>query len=180
MSVKEPPAFILKIAKPRYVLLLLLLFVVFSGGIMPSLEADIKALSGGVGVIDLELFYWPEKARMMVDAYGAEGRHLYLIAQWTVDLVFPVIAGLFFATALVALRARRWWWLGFWVTLADWMENVWVTWLLLDEKGFSTTVAILSCFFTVLKWSGIFAGNLIILWSLIQLFKNKRGQMAKA
>ncbi|MBL7806739.1 MAG: hypothetical protein JNN28_02930 [Saprospiraceae bacterium] len=180
MSIKEPPAFIIRIAKPRYVLLLLLLFVVFSGGIMPSMEADIKALSGGVGVIDLELFYWPEKVKVMLDAYGEEGRHLYLIAQWTVDLVFPVIAGLFFATALVALQSRRWWWIGLWITLADWMENVWVTWLLLDEKGFSVPIALLSCLFTVLKWSGIFAGNLIMLWSLLQHFRKKKRQMAEA
>lgn len=45
-------------------------------------EADIKALSGGVGVIDLEFFYTPAKAHSTPNSvYGPEGIHLYLIAM---------------------------------------------------------------------------------------------------
>lgn len=180
MMLIETPACLVKIAKPRNVLMLLVLFVVFTGGIMPSMEDDIKALSGGVGVIDLEFFYTPQQVKAMLDTYGSEGRHLYLIAQWTVDLIFPIIAGLFFATALVALNGRRWWWIGLWVTLVDWTENVWITWMLLDEQGFSVQIAWLSCSFTVLKWAGIFTGNLVLLYLLLQLARRKWGKLAEA
>lgn len=179
MRLIDPPAVIVRIARPRYALVLLLLFVLFAGGIMPSMEADIMALSGGVGVIDLEFFYTPQQVKAMLDAYGTEGRHLYLTAQWTVDLIFPIIAGLFFATTLVLLNGRKWWWIGLWITLADWTENMWITWMLLDEQGFSEQIAWLSCSFTVLKWAGIFTGNLVLLYLLLQLARRKWGKLAE-
>ncbi|MBK6995453.1 MAG: hypothetical protein KA138_15595 [Saprospiraceae bacterium] len=164
MSNFTPLSFLRKIATGRNVLLLFALFIAFTGFIMPSLEADIKALSGGVGVIDLEFFYTPAKAHSMLSAYGPEGIHLYLIAQWTVDLVFPVIGGLFFVTCLTWLGARRWWWLGALLTLADWTENIFVTILLMQFPDFSPSIAVISCVFTCLKWATIFFSNGLILF----------------
>ncbi|MFN0175856.1 MAG: hypothetical protein ACKVU0_14480 [Saprospiraceae bacterium] len=159
-----PLSFLRKIATGRNVLLLFALFIAFTGFIMPSLEADIKALSGGVGVIDLEFFYAPGKAQSMLSAYGSEGIHLYLIAQWTVDLVFPVIAGLFFATCLLWVGAKRWWWLGLMITLVDLIENVFITILLVQYPDFSPPIALISCVFTSLKWATIFFSNGLILF----------------
>jgi len=164
MAKFAPPSFLIKIAKGRNVLLLLGLFITFSGFIMPSMEADIKALSGGVGVIDLQFFYTPAKALSMLSAYGPEGSHLYLIAQWTVDLAFPIIGGFLFATCLLWLDARYWWWLGLLLTLADWTENIFITLLLLNYPGFSTSMAMGSCFFTVLKWATVFFSNGLVLF----------------
>lgn len=159
-----PPSFLLKLATGRNVLLFFVLFIAFTGFIMPSVEADIKALSGGVGVIDLEFYYLPTKVHSMLSSYGAEGIHFYLIAQWTVDFIFPIIGGLFFASCLVWVGARRWWWLGLAVTFADWIENIFVTMLLMQFPDFSVAVAVLSCLFTVLKWATIFISNGIILY----------------
>lgn len=131
---------------------------------MPSLENDIKALSGGVGVMDLQFFYSPEKALSMLSAYGPEGGHLYLIAQWTVDLIFPVIGGLLFATALWWLDARRWWWLGLLLLSSDWTENVFITILLVQFPDFSPSLAMGSCFFTSLKWATVFLSNGLIIF----------------
>lgn len=131
---------------------------------MPSMEADVKALSGGVGVIDLEFYYSPAKALSMLSSYGPQGIHLYIIAQWTVDLVFPIIGGLFFATFLLWLNAGRWWWLGPLLTFSDWVENVLVTILLLQFPGFSPSIAVASCVFTCIKWSTIFFSNGMILF----------------
>jgi hypothetical protein len=159
-----PPKYLQKIAHGRNVLLLLALFIAFTGFIMPAMEADIKALSGGVGVIDLEFFYSPEKALSMLSAYGPEGIRLYLFAQWTVDLIFPVIGGLMFATGFIWLGRPRWWWLGALLTLADWTENILVTVLLVQYPEFSTPVALTSCAFTMLKWATIFFANGLILF----------------
>ena len=131
---------------------------------MPSMEADIKALSGGVGVIDLEFYYSPAKVHSMLGSYGAEGIHFYLMAQWTVDFIFPIIGGFFFATCLLWVGAKRWWWLGLVVTFSDWIENIFVTILLVQFPDFSVVVAMLSCLFTVLKWATIFISNGIILF----------------
>jgi len=159
-----PPSFLLKIATGRNVLLFFALFIAFTGFIMPSLEADIKALSGGVGVIDLEFFYAPEKALSMLRSYGPEGIRLYLFAQWTVDFVFPIIGGLFFATCLLWIGGRRWWWLGIVLTTVDWIENIFVTILLLQFPKFLPSIAVMSCVFTMLKWATIFFANGLILF----------------
>ncbi len=159
-----PPAFLIKIATGRNVLLLFALFIAFSGLIMPSMEADIKALSGGVGVMDLQFFYSPEKALTMLSAYGPEGIRLYLVAQWTVDLVFPIIGCFLFATGLIWLGARRWWWLGLLLLTADWTENIFITLLLKQYPDFSPTIALGSCFFTSLKWATVFFSNGLILY----------------
>jgi hypothetical protein len=118
-----------------------------------SLEADIKTLSRGVGVLDLEFFYTPQKALEMLRAYGSEGSRLYLTAQWTVDLIFPLTVGLFVSSALVWAGKPTWWQLGALLTIADWTENILLTVLLLLQPLFSESVAWGSCFFTMLKWS---------------------------
>lgn len=164
MARLTPPPFLVKIATGRNVVLLLVLFFSFSMGIMPALEADIKALSGGIGVIDLQIFYNPEKARAMLEAYGPEGRHLYLIAQWTVDLIFPAIGCFLFATLLIWLGARRWWWLGLCLCTMDWLENVAVTWMLVRYPEFQPQVSWTSCLFTMAKWGSIAFTLLLVLF----------------
>lgn len=160
-----PPSFLLKHASGRNVLLGIFLFVSFAGVIMPAMENDIKALSGGVGVIDLEFFYTPAQVLQMLGAYGPEGIHLYLIAQWTVDLIFPMVCCLTFAVFLIWLGLRHWWWLGPFIMTVDWLENVFVSIMLLQFPGFSPGIAVVSCIFTVLKWSGIFFSNGLILFN---------------
>jgi hypothetical protein len=159
----SPPLKLQSIATGKNVILLVMLFLTFVALIMPSMENDIKALSGGVGVIDLQLFYTPGTALQMLNSYGPEGMRLYLVAQWTVDLIFPVIACLMFATLLLWLGLSRWWWLGMLVMSADWIENVLITILLVQYPDFSPWLAMVSCFFTSLKWAAIFFCNLLIL-----------------
>ena len=174
-----PPKFLVKIATGKNVLLLFGLFIAFMGFIMPSLEADIKALSGGVGVIDLEFFYTPTKVYTMLGAYGTEGLHLYLIAQWTVDFVFPIIVGAFFSTCLIWIGAKQWWWFGLLVTLSDWIENIFVTLLLYQYPDFSPPIAMVSCFFTSLKWATIFFCNsLLVFYGGKKLLARRKAHVA--
>jgi hypothetical protein len=164
MKRMTPPLFLINIASGKNVLLLFVLFMSFTAGIMPALEADIKVLSGGTGVIDLEFFYTPEKAKAMLDAYGQEGIRLYLVAQWTVDFIFPIIGFLLFATTLIYTGASRWFWLAFVMMAADWTENVFVTIMLIQHPDFHPLAAILGCVFTVSKWLLIAIMNLLVLY----------------
>ncbi|MDX1911748.1 MAG: hypothetical protein SFV22_09705 [Saprospiraceae bacterium] len=160
-----PPSFLLKHATGRNVLLGVFLFVAFAGFIMPAMENDIKALSGGVGVIDLEFFYTPARALEMLSTYGPEGIYLYLIAQWTVDLIFPIVGFFMFSVFLIWLGLARWWWLGAFIMLTDWIENVFITIMLIQYPAFSPELAVVSCVFTMMKWSGIFFSNALILFN---------------
>lgn len=158
------PSFLLTIASGKNAALLAVLFLSFALGIMPALEADIKALSGGVGVMDLLPFYTPEKVSGMLQAYGPEGRELYLAAQWTADLIYPLISASLFSVLLVWLGAGRWWWTAPLLAIFDWTENVAITVLLLQFPAFHEPVAWISCFFTSAKWAAIAVIFLIVLF----------------
>lgn len=166
---KSLRSFLEKISNGRNVLLLLGLFTVFAVGIMPALEADIKALSGGVGVFDLKFYYIPEEARNMLRAYGLEGIRLYLIAEWTTDLIFPVISGAFFAFTLVWIGAKNWYWLAPLMIISDWIENVFITTLLIQYPDFNPIIALATCGSTLVKWS-----LLIIIIAIIVLHGGKK------
>jgi hypothetical protein len=68
-----------------------------------------------------------------------------------------------FATLLLWLGLSRWWWLGLLVMSADWIENVLITILLVQYPDFSPWLAMVSCFFTSLKWAIVFFCNILIL-----------------
>lgn len=179
MQLITPPKLLIRIATGRNVLLLLLLFVAFSAFIMPAMEADIKALSGGVGVLDLSFFYTPQTAQSMLAAYGPEGIRLYIWAQWSVDFIYPIICGTLFATCLCWAGARNWWFLGPLLTVADWTENVFITILLVQYPAFSPETAWVACFFTVIKWSTVlFCNGLVFFFGGKKLLRNWKLRLA--
>ena len=56
--------------------------------------------SGGVGPIDLQFFYTPDKVYSMVSAYGESGRASYRLFELTGDIIYPIIYTLFLACLL--------------------------------------------------------------------------------
>lgn len=150
-----------KLATGRNVLFFFGLFVAFQSVILPLLEADIKSFSGGIGVLDLMKFYSPETARTMLASYGPEGIKLYIAAQWTADLVFPLVVGFCFSTMLIWLGEKKWWRLAFLVTVIDWTENIFITILLMQWPHFQVLMAQAACFFTTTKW--LFIGLIMVL-----------------
>lgn len=115
----------------------------------------------------------------MLDTYGPEGIRLYLVAQWTVDFIFPMIGCLLFATALIYTGARRWFWLAFLMMATDWAENVFVTIMLVQYPDFHPLAAILGCVFTVSKWSLIVLMNLLILYHGGKKLLQRHGRAAE-
>ncbi|MBL7828981.1 MAG: hypothetical protein JNJ57_20270 [Saprospiraceae bacterium] len=164
-------------AKLKNVLLLFGLFLSFAAGILPAIESDIKSLSGGVGVIDLEYYYTPARVFYMLQSYGPEGIHLYIIAQWSADLIFPLVGGFFLANLLVFSGAERFYVLGVAVTLIDWIENVFISILLLKYPVFDEQTAWLSCICTSSKWILFFSSILISILFLIKRLAVKQVQL---
>ena len=73
---------------------------------LPFSIPRIKALSGGVSILDLEFYYTADAAYRHLAAYGPEGRRLYAWGLLTVDVVLPALLFLTFAIALT-LTGRR-------------------------------------------------------------------------
>lgn len=159
-----------KYAKGPLVLLFLALDLLFVAFILPNTEAAMKETAGGVGPIDLQFFYTPEKVYSMVSAYGAAGRIFYRTFEMTGDIVYPIIYTLFFSLLLTWLFRRgfagdsRWQGLNvlpFGALLFDLLENVCIVTMLTLYPATPAPLAWLATGLTMIKWS--FAGITLLL-----------------
>ncbi|HET9911674.1 MAG TPA: hypothetical protein VFQ13_07285 [Anaerolineales bacterium] len=153
--------------------LVLVLFageMLFNAVILPNQQAKIEAASGGVGPIDLQLFYTPEKVYSMVAAYGEAGRASYRTFELTGDIVYPIVYTLFFALLVTWLFQRGFSSdsrmqslnvvpLGAW--LFDLFENLGIVSMLSIYPSTPAVLAWITAIFTLVKW--LFAGATIIL-----------------
>ena len=161
-----------KYAKGPLVLLFLALDLLFVAFILPNTEAQMKATSGGVGPIDLQFFYTPEKVYSMVSAYGAAGRAVYRTFELTGDIIYPIIYTLFFSLLLSWLFRRgfagdsRWQRLNvlpFGALLFDLLENICIVTMLTLYPATPAPLAWLATSFTMIKWSFAVVTLLLVL-----------------
>lgn len=165
-------------ATRRNILLLLAVFVIVNAGLLPVLGARIEALSGGVGPLDLRLAYSPAEAYTALAAYGDEGRQLYLLIELTLDLIYPLVYGLFFALTIVyCLRPvlakthilQRAALLPLVAMLADWGENAGLALLLLNYPNRMDGLAAFTSTVTTIKWIFAFSAMAATAAALIAL-----------
>jgi hypothetical protein len=142
----------------------------FNALILPRQQAKLEAASGGIGPIDLQLFYTPEKVYSMVAAYGEAMRADYRTFELTVDLIYPIVYTLFFALLITWLFRRGFAAdhsiqrlnvvpLGAW--LFDLLENLGIIAMLSIHPSTPAALAWVTAMFTLIKW--LFAGATIVL-----------------
>lgn len=169
-------------ASAKNVLLSLVAFLVFNTLILPTAEQQIKAHSGGVGVLDLQLGYTPDKAYNMVAAYGEQGRQLYAAVEAVADTFYPIIYTLFFCllisfiyqkTTQVGTKLRL-------INLVpllsmgfDYLENSCILTLLLTFPSRYNAVAQVGSVFTLLKWGSLVLVLGTVLLGLVLLLLNR-------
>ena len=148
-------------ATRRNILFLLAVFVVINAGLLPVIGARLEALSGGVGPLDLMAAYTPAEAYAALAAYGEEGRLFYLLTALTLDLIYPLVYGLFFTLTIVyclrpvlpaAHTLQRAALLPLVGMLADYVENAGIAWLLLNYPNRLDGVAAFTSTVTTIKW----------------------------
>ncbi len=159
-----------KYARGWLVLVFLAGEVLFNAVIMPNQQAKLEAASGGIGPIDLQFFYTPEKVYSMITAYGDAGRASYRITELTADIIYPIVYTLFFALLITWLFQRglpadsqmqkmNVVPLGGW--LFDLLENLCIITMLSIHPSTPAVLAWVAALFTLAKW--LFAGATIIL-----------------
>jgi hypothetical protein len=174
-------------ANGKNVLLALAAFLVFNALILPTAEQHIKAYSGGVGVLDLQLGYTPDKAYDMVAAYGEQGRQLYAMVEIIADTFYPLIYTLFFCllisfiyqkTTQVGTKLRL-------INLVpllsmgfDYLENSCILTLLLTFPNRYNVVAQIGSVFTLLKWGSLVLVLGVVLLGLMLLLLNRPPKVA--
>ena len=142
-----------RLAKGSNIVALVLLFFFANLVLIPAVYPSFQTL-------DLLPSYTPAEAYRLIDSYGAQGRQHYAIIEWTLDLAYPLLLGLLFSLlALFAFQrafpAPSWTHklalLPFAVMLADYLENICITVLLIGFPRQLPDVAALSNILTVTK-----------------------------
>ena len=155
--------------------------IFFNAVILPGQQAKIESGSGGMGPIDLQLFYTPDKVYGMIEAYSPEVRASYRLFEMTGDIIYPIVYTLFFALAITWLFQRgfastsnmqRYNVVPFGAWLFDLLENICIVTMLSIYPSTPSALAWISAIFTLVKW--LFAGVSIVLLllGLIKAAKN--------
>lgn len=106
-------------------------------------------------VLDAHLGYTSAEAQRVLAALGAPGRHLYAATQLTLDVIFPLVYGLFFAVLMVRLYPLEQAGILFTpllMVVADLAENVLTAMLAWNYTGQTSALAWLAAGCTVAKW----------------------------
>ena len=162
-----------KFASPRWACLLLgcLLLVMLLIAGKPCGVAQLKSLSGGVGMLDMEISYSPQEAYALFEALGEEGRAFYLRRFLPLDMLYPLVYSLFFMTAATIIfqkifsEENPWRKLSVFTILAglfDYLENLCVLIMLLSYPKQLTQLAGLANIFTLSKF-GFILVNIVLL-----------------
>jgi len=144
--------------------------ILFNAVILPAQSAKIAAGSGGLGPIDLQLFYTPDKVYGMIEAYGEETRASYRLFEMTGDIIYPIVYTLFFSLFITwsfqrgfpsnsGMQKLNVVPFGSW--LFDLLENICIVIMISIYPSTPAALAWLSAIFTLIKW--LFAGATIIL-----------------
>jgi hypothetical protein len=98
--VKKLSSFFYRISTGWVALVGLLIFLVFSSLTLPVESKRMDAYAQGLGGPDTSFFYNSKTLLQMADAYGEEGRSVFLKVRWEFDLAFPLIFSFFFLTSI--------------------------------------------------------------------------------
>ena len=157
-------------------LLALLVFVLFSGLVLPHQAAKAERETGDSDSPDTSFFYTPGDLYQMAESYGEEGRQAYVRARFTFDLIWPLVYAFFLTTAISWTFGRafspdsRWQManlaplLG---TIFDYLENLSTSVVMTRYPDQTMLVDMLAPVFTALKWGWLGASFLLLLGGFI-------------
>ena len=126
--------------------------------------------------LDLQFSYSSEKAYNILAKYSDEGLKEYVIAELTVDLIFPIIYALFLSFILFKLTKKSILSLfPLLIILSDYAENIGIVTIINYLPHKLPNLVALTSLFTSLKWILIAISILLILVALVaKLFNQKK------
>lgn len=137
---------------------------------LPLTVRRMKLLASGEPLLDLRIGYGAEEAHRLLSRLGAPGRSSYLTMLWTVDLVLPALFGIALWVAIGAGPLVRWRRLALAAAIADYLENIAVSALILGYPELPPALAALAAVLTAVKFSvyalatGIAVAGLWMAW----------------
>lgn len=121
---------------------------------LPLTARRLKLVAGGEALLDLRLAYGAEEVHRFLSRLGASGRSSYLTMLWTVDLILPALFGTALWVAIGAGPLVRWRRLALAAAVADLLENLALSSLILAyHPGRLPPAAALAATLTAAKFS---------------------------
>lgn len=136
-----------------------------------------KHLSGGMPILDMQLWYSYSTVHRLFNALGQTGREAYLKELWTLDLVMPSLFGLFLFSAMKHVGLARLRWLAFAAAACDYCENIAITLLLMQYPALHPESVFASSMLTSMKWILYSAAALLTLIGLIRRVVNSQNEV---
>lgn len=172
-----------RISKGWVVLITLLLFAGFIGGILPAQAKKAAATANGADSPDSSFFYSARDLYQAAETYGADGRSAYIRARWTFDVAWPLSYTVFLSAAISWFLARtaaegsKWRLLNlFPITgmVFDFLENIATTVVMARFPSTSPLFAHLAPIFTLVKWFFVNGSFVILLAALVVVIFRKK------
>jgi hypothetical protein len=122
--------------------------------------------------LDLQFSYSPERAYELLSAYSETERFYYMIAELTLDVVYPLVYGTLLSFILYMLhnnfRIAK---LPYDVVVIDYLENIGIVIMLINYPTRINWLASITGVFTTLKWLFLAAIFVLVLWGLLKKLK---------
>jgi hypothetical protein len=153
----------------------LLIFLLFSALVLPQQAKKAEQETGNSDSPDTSFFYSANDLYRMAESYGEPGRHAYVRARFSFDLVWPLVYTLFLATAISWVFGRAFaldspWQLANLAPLLgalfDYLENLSTSLVMLRYPAQTPVVDVLASVFTALKW-GFLSASFVLLFGAI-------------
>jgi ABC-type dipeptide/oligopeptide/nickel transport system permease component len=143
-------------------LVALVIFILFTALVLPRQAATAETYTRDAGSLDTSFFYSPDDLYRIAEAYGENGRRLYVRSRFTLDAIWPLVYALFLTTAISwiyrrAFAPRSQWQLANLAPLLaagfDYLENVSTSLVMLRYPARTPVVDLLAPVFTLTKWT---------------------------
>ena len=144
------------------------LWILFVGTCICAISMAIAALLIGVGqpitgssasiqMLDMTFDYSPEEAYEQVNAYGEQGRSVYLFTSLVLDTLFPLLYGAFMSLVLVFLlqktKYRMLILMPLLLVLIDYLENTHLAFLIINFPEKFPNIAYWANLISLSKWT---------------------------
>jgi|GEM_PF-2818608 len=148
---------------PRFLLMLTLTLIIVGGINLARLPWKLPTfmdVTHGLTILDMRFHYTAAEAYAAIEAYGPDGRTLYMHILWPLDVIIPLVAASMFAMAITlgwrsAAQSRPWLrylgLLGVCAGLVDYCENIAITTLLVSYPAHLDGVATCAGYLTSTK-----------------------------
>lgn len=153
-----------KLATGRQVLFLFGIYIIFAAFVLPSCEKRIHdaALNNSISVLDLSFGFSPAFAHETLSQMGESGRQIYLWVESTIDIIYPILYGVFFSALMLFLFRKSGQsistplkYLAFLPLLGmafDWGENIGIILLIGGFPHFTESLALYTSNMGIVKW----------------------------